>query len=415
MKTSFIRKYLILPGILLSVSALLAQNTYRPSLKFNPGDEERKKALSDFYEGLANLNPDSVTAIVMTNLQADSLPDFSRFYRLKSLDLSGNKFKVLHKKLIPCNSLEYLNISQNPWKRIKLCKSSTIKTLIIGNSELEKIPRQIRKLTKLKHLRVPNNELTKIPGFIARMDSLRELALNHNTITLNSKTLRAMRNINKILLIANKLTELPENIDLLKSVERLNLAQNELGSLPESFGNLDSLKSVIFYKNRFDTIPSVLFRLTNLIELDFYYNNLTEIPQEIEQLANLELLYLAFNSIKAVPATIRELKQLKKLYLHHNDILKIDPWLPLMPSLKVLDIGFNKIVEFPAINGTSHLHEVDVQNNLMQEIPWDLLMLPSLKVIYLRDNPFVFDETSAYRFKKIVETREKQGVRIYFN
>jgi len=377
--------------------------------------EAQKKLKRDkFFLELSQLDADSTFSIDMRNLGADSLPNFSRFVNLKELNLSGNNFTTLSKKSLPNVPLKWLDLSDNPWEKIKFKRNDSLATLNLNNIGYDKIPRSIKKLKGLKFVQFEHNHLTRVPRFIRKFKHLREITFNFNEISLSERDIRILQNVQLIQLIHNELYELPENFGDLKNAKKINLAQNHLSHLPTSFSELEKLESIIFYKNEFEKIPSEIFNLKNLEELDFYYNDLAEIPDSLDQLENLKVLFLAFNSISEIPETLKELTELKKLYLHHNQIIAVPVWLGEFPNLEVLDLGFNKIVVLPDLSNAIELIEVDVQQNLLSDLPWSLLELPNLKIIYIRDNPFLIEESGAVRLRDLIEDRQKEGVTVIF-
>ena len=377
--------------------------------------ESQKKLKRDkFYLELGQLDADSTFSIDMRNLGADSLPDFSRFTKLKELNLSGNNFTTLSKKSIPDAPLKWLDLSDNPWKKIKFRRNDSLTTLNLNKMGYDKIPRSIKKLKGLKFVQFEHNQLTRVPRYIRKYKYLQEITFNFNEIPLSKRDIRILQNVKLIQFIHNELYELPENFGDLKNAKKINLAQNHLSRLPASFSELEKLESIIFYKNEFEKIPSEIFGLNNLQELDFYYNDLVEIPDSLDQLENLKVLFLAFNSISEIPESLKDLTELKKLYLHHNQIIAVPKWLEEFPHLEVLDLGYNKIIAIPDLSNAIELIEVDVQQNLLSDLPWSLLELPNLKIIYIRDNPFLIEESGAVRLRDLIEDRQKEGVTVIF-
>ena len=204
--------------------------------------EAQKKLKRDkFYSELSQLDADSTISIDMRNLGADSLPDFSRFVNLKELNLSGNNFSTLSKKSLPNAPLKWLDLSDNPWEKIKFKRNDSLSTLNLNNIGYSKIPRSIKKLKGLKFVQVEHNQLTRIPKFIKKFHHLQEITFNFNEISLSERDIRILQNVQLIQFIHNELYELPENFGDLKNAKKINLAQNHLSHLPASFSELDKL------------------------------------------------------------------------------------------------------------------------------------------------------------------------------
>ena len=417
-------KITLLTSLLVLLSIIMEAQEVPPELqakldslnlaKEKKWETQKKLKREKFYLELSQLDPDSTLSIDMRNLGADSLPDFSRFTKLKELNLSGNNFTTLSKKSLPNVPLKWLDLSDNPWKKIKFRRNDSLSTLNLNKIGYSKIPRSIKKLKELKFVQFEHNHLTRIPRYIRKFIYLQEVTFNFNKIALSERDIRILQNVQLIQFINNELYELPDNFGDLKNARKINLAQNHLSHLPASFSELENLESIIFYKNEFEKIPSEIFNLKNLEELDFYYNDLIEIPDSLNQLESLQVLFLAFNSISEIPETLKELAELKKIYLHHNQIIAVPKWLGEFTHLEVLDLGFNKIVAIPDLSNAVELIEVDVQQNLLSDLPWSLLELPNLKIIYIRDNPFLIEESGAVRLRDLIEDRMKEGVTVIF-
>lgn len=149
--------------------------------------------------------------------------------------------------------------------------------LQLTESNLDKLPIQLKKLHALEHLNVSNNHLTQIPSWIKNLKKLTSFTAKNNSIK-----------------------SLPTNFTALSQLQILNLEQNALSTLPEEFGSLKNLK-----------------------ELCLHHNPLEYIPDSLGQLKKLELLDLPACAILAIPDSIQQLKQLKEIYINdYSSFLK---------------------------------------------------------------------------------------------
>ena len=382
-------------------------------------EQQRTIARTEF---LANFNqlPDSLPILRMNNLDLNEMPDISRFNQLIELHADGNKFTSIPKSAFSSDSLRFVNLSGSPIKRLKIPRNNTVISIKMETCSLSRIPFSIRKMKNLKriylnsfstaHVFQANNSIKRIPRFLKRMDSLTEINLNYNQIKLNKSAVKRLKNIKLILLAGNGLESLPENIGELTGARRFNLSKNQLSELPPSFSKLDSLKSVIFYENQFQHFPLEVTGLESLTDLDLYYNNINKIPVEIAHLQNLEKLYLSFNNIQVLPDAMRSMKKLKRLYIHHNELVIIPNWITEIDSLEVLDVGYNKIIDFPDISEMPNLYEVDIQDNAIGEIPWKLARKKNLKLLFLKNNLFLEEESNLSELKKLQTERINECV-----
>jgi Leucine-rich repeat (LRR) protein len=384
-------------------------------------EEEKQRAIArkEFLENFDQLS-DTLPILRMSKLDLKEMPDISRFRQLKELHADGNRFIKVPKSTFSSDSLRFVDLSGNPIKKLKVPRNNTVVSLKMETCGLKRIPFSIRKMKNLKRVylnnsgltwgNLVNNSIRQIPCFIKKMDSLSEINLNYNQIKLNNADVRRLKNVRVILLADNGLKSLPENIDQLAAVRRLNLSKNQLSVLPASFAMLDSLKSVIFYENNFSIFPLEVCTLKNLKELDFYYNHIDKIPLEIARLQKLERLYLSFNNIKVLPDTMRSLKQLHRLYIHHNQLVIIPLWITEIDSLEVLDVGYNQIIDFPDVSKMSKLYEVDIQDNAIGEIPWNLVKKENLKLLFLKNNLFLEDDNSREKLQQLQKQRINECV-----
>ena len=64
-------------------------------------------------------------------------------------------------------------------------------------------------------------------------------------------------------------------------------------------------------------------------------------------------------------------------------------WITEYSKLERLDLGYNKIFAVPDLSGMSLLSEIDLQENEIAYFPWSLLEKPNLRILVLKNNPFI--------------------------
>lgn len=384
-------------------------------------EEEKRMAIArEKYLAAFGMLPDSLIDLNMSRLGLIEMPDISRFGKLKNLYANGNKFTKVPKSTFSSDSLRFVDISGNPLKHLKIPKHSSVVSLKMENCGLKKVPFSIRKMKNIKRLYVNNqgvssvlknnNNLKKVPRFLKGLEDLSEIDFSFNKIKLNKASVNRLRNIEIISLAGNKLSSIPDKVYLLVAARRINLSKNQLSDLPPSFANLDSLEVLILYDNNFDKIPLEALQLKNLVELDFYYNNIDKIPEEINQLHHLERLFLSYNKINLLPATMQSLKNLRSLYIHHNQLKIIPSWITELSKLEVIHVGYNQLVDFPDVSEIPGLYEVDIQNNTIGTIPWNLVKKENLKLLLMKNNLFLEDEEALLELKKLQQSRINECV-----
>lgn len=367
-----------------------------------------------FFEELPLLKSDSVQLLDMSHLDLEQIPEVHRFDKLKVLKVNNNKLKTVGDKAFLNDSLQIIDLSFNALEQAIFSVNLSVCSLNLSHNKLKRIPRSVRKLKHLRTLDLENNQIKRIPRFIKHLDSLNELVLNYNQIKLNRRAARRLAKIELLQIGGNKLASLPKNFGVMKGVKKLNLGKNQLTDLPQSFGEMEQLTNVIFYENHFERMPEVLFKLTRLTEVDFYHNRLTEIPDGIGKLSQLKQLFVAFNQIAQLPYTIRNLNQLRYLYAHHNQIGHFPLWIADMPLLERADLSYNKILRMPDLSKMPALTELDMQENMLEYFPWELLEKPNMRLLILKNNPFILTAEETKMLKDWQKGLDKDGLIVVY-
>jgi len=145
-------------------------------------------------------------------------------YKLKSSEKMINKSKGFNK-----------------WCHSHKNKLSRIQELIIHNSHLSSLPKEIGMLTQLQDLQLNNNYLSFLPPEIWELTQL-----------------------NSIILWDNQLPFLPQKIEKLTELDFLDLSKNQLSSLPPEIGKLTKLNTLQLHNNQLTSLPEEIGNLTNL-------------------------------------------------------------------------------------------------------------------------------------------------------
>lgn len=100
--------------------------------------------------------------------------------------------------------------------------------LDLSNQNLNTLPENITKLTKLNKIILSNNSFTQFPEILTEIDTLIDIDLSNNQIT-----------------------SIPASITELKSLQIMNFSNNSLTTLPTEFSSLESLNALILTGNKF--------------------------------------------------------------------------------------------------------------------------------------------------------------------
>ena len=179
--------------------------------------------------------------------------------------------------------VSFLDLVPDALKKLK-----TLNALVIMNTPIKNLQKQLTSLTNLRRIQLWNCSLTYLPD-LTNLRALAALEVDNNQIS----HIGALPALALLSLDHNRLTEIPtlENPELLQI---LTVGHNPL-------------------KN---TEPIPLYK--NLEVLSLASTNLTSIPREIDQLQKLEYLDVSSNQLTVLPAGIFDLPQLQSLNLTDN-------------------------------------------------------------------------------------------------
>lgn len=193
----------------------------------------------------------------------------------------------------------------------------------------------------------------------------------------------------------------------------LYLFENGIRSLSEdSFVGLPALHLLDLSQNELSSLPHKVFQpLPELRNLDLSSNQLREIPHESFQgLRQLERLYLHRNQIQHIhPGAFEALQHLLELKLQANQLQALPPL--HLPALLLLDISWNRIgalgpgtfrapnleslkvaglglesLEEELLQELQNLHQLDLSDNQLSQVPGGLSQLRSLTTLSLAGN-----------------------------
>ena len=150
----------------------------------------------------------------------------------------------------------------------------------------------------------------------------------------------------------------------LEGINYLNISHTCLEEVPDDIGNLQNLTNLVIHSNVIKKLPNTIENLIKLKVLDCSRNKLQEVPSELENLPQLMTLNLGLNLISHLPSQVSNVK------------------------LCTLDLSHNRFEIFPDIcySELVHLAEVRLNDNLIKEIPSNICVLPSLKLLDLSNN-----------------------------
>ena len=165
---------------------------------------------------------EKVIFIGITSCKMMEIPDFSKFGKLKTLELNANRLKEINIKGL--KELEELHLGQNNISEIKFALDlKNLKKLYLSENSIKKIE-NLDGLFNLKELNLSFNKIRKLEG----LDSL----LNLKRINLRANRLKFLHggippSVEDLTLSSNKIQEI-KGISVLKKLRTLYLDGNNL-------------------------------------------------------------------------------------------------------------------------------------------------------------------------------------------
>ncbi len=238
-------------------------------------------------------------------------------------------------------------------------------SLNLPNSNLNQLPSEIGRLSKIQAINFSANQINHFPSEIGQLLTLKDLDARNNY-----------------------LIDLPPEIGQLSNLENLYLGGNYLSNLPPEIGQLSSLETLSVFENHLIDIPSEIGQLSNLENLYLASNHLSKLPPEIEQLTNLQYLDLSNNRLSELPPGILQLTNLQSLNLSNNKLSELPPEILQLTNLQSLNLSNNQLTQLPsAVLQLFALESLDISGNQLSEIPPGILRLTNLQSLNLSKNP----------------------------
>ncbi|PRP82499.1 hypothetical protein PROFUN_10069 [Planoprotostelium fungivorum] len=292
----------------------------------------------------------------------------------------------------------------------KLAADRQISVVDIVNCKMKKIPQSVSNgLNHLRILSLPSNGIKDIPEMLGSLPALEELDLSHNEITSIPSSLLHMKTLKSLMLSDNKIIGVSHKGESQSCyVKRLLLNQNPLKVIPDIVCAMTQLEELHVSECDIAEVAD-LSRMKQLRTLRLSRNRMTAFPLAILSLSNLQILGitstdLSYNALTVVPSQISELKELRDLNISHNNLLLFpDPdALGLLSHLRDLRLEFNSIEELPSsIDRLCNLRRLYLHNNRIQEIPSEVGSIHSLRALCLDCNKIKSVSSELHKLEKL--------------
>lgn len=169
----------------------------------------------------------------------------------------------------------------------------------------------------------------------------------------------------------------------------LDLSQNRLTEMPACMCELEYLETLQLRSNCIQRLPSSVHLMKSLGFLDLRGNQLKLLPSTLFFL-RLKVLLLSGNQIESIPREIRQLENcLTELDISWNKLVEVPSDISLLKSLRVLNVSNNNITELPPEIGYMQLRILDISENSLSIIPVEFCNLSGFITEFkVTGNPF---------------------------
>uniref|UniRef100_A0AC34GXB5 Calponin-homology (CH) domain-containing protein n=1 Tax=Panagrolaimus sp. ES5 TaxID=591445 RepID=A0AC34GXB5_9BILA len=153
---------------------------------------------------------------------------------------------------------------------------------------------------------------------------------------------------------------------------------------------IESLETLQLRSNSIQRLPSTIHLLKSLSFLDLSGNHIQSIPPTLFYL-RLKVLLLGGNKITTIPREIRQLENcLLELDLSYNCLIELPSDITLLKTLRVLNLSNNELIDLPQEIGFMQIRYLNIQENCLTALPLDFYNLaPYLINLKVNGNPFV--------------------------
>ena len=226
--------------------------------------------------------PRSLQSLVLRNLRAKKLPmGLSRLEGLERLDASENLLSTFPEGL-PAN-LKHLDLSNNRMYKGSLPgKFYRLESLNLSGNRFAEVPNGIWEHTpSLQNLLLANNRIDRLPEKTPSFTRLRNLDLGKNRLTDLPAELSHCQHIKTVNLQRNAFAQLPTVLFAWRRLDQLDLSRNQLEKLQGDWLQLAQLRGLVLDKNPLQQLPDRIFQMARLQSLSLKGIKVKPTPKQI--------------------------------------------------------------------------------------------------------------------------------------
>ncbi|KAF5284093.1 hypothetical protein FQA39_LY17142 [Lamprigera yunnana] len=180
---------------------------------------------------------------------------------------------------------------------------------------------------------------------------------------------------------------LRQHLETSKKTGVLKISQHKLNEFPPGILQLEgNLRTLDISDNKFVTLPNEISRFIHLKQLYLNKNKLAKLPDCIGALTKLELLNASHNNLNGLPRTVTNLIHLKQVYFSNNKLRDFPLVFCGLKHLDILDLSKNEINSIPTEISGLCATELNLNQNQISEITYQISTCPRLKTLRLEEN-----------------------------
>jgi len=273
---------------------------------------------------------------------------------------------------------------------LDLSSLTKVKEIIIRGTKVSTIPASIAHCVALEVLDLPFNKISKVSATINGLKQLRTLNLAGNRITaVDDHVFEGCLSLRYISLRGCGISALPSGLASCLNLKELDVSENELKAISNSLGYLRQITSLNVSGNKLKSLPGALCSLSQIRVVDASHNEIESFPSCFLSVSGFGKLLLNHNKIKRIPDSLR-MSTVSALELDSNLIAEIPESIGNLKSLERLSLVGNQLTTLPeGIGGCVALAFFDVRGNFLETLPVkQLTSLKSLMVFRLANADF---------------------------
>lgn len=358
----------------------------------------------DFYQWIAN-NFREVTAQPLTD------PDYFNYIRISSKDGMYHKGKTIGEEdmnIIKNAENIYVTCDKRSYSLVSLptllLSVKSVKSIFLKNILIPGYVSNITQFYNLREAELHSCTLDDVTCFLPDGCDIRKLVLDGCDIKNCTFSMAKAPNLEELVIVNSNLHSISKDAFLIKSLKKISFRNNQMIAFPVlNESDVPVTENLELDRNRFTSFPKELYKFKKLKNLDLSFNLIEGFEKPITTTLFFENLNLEGNMIKHLPSGVSHFKFLKSLNLSHNLIEDAGTEIFQLPEIERLDLSFNKInsldetisllmrelyetSRLSLAKAPLNLREINLSYNFLRTIPLSFKCFSSLQRLDLDGN-----------------------------